>query len=59
MDDSLRTCVDCGTTFIWTAGEQMYFAQHQLKPPKRCLPCRKARVARRQPKDANRDTEAR
>ena len=36
QDKSLR-CVDCGAEFIWTAGEQLFFADKQFKnEPKRC-----------------------
>ena len=43
QDKSLR-CVDCGTDFIWTAGEQLFFADKQFKnEPKRCKNCKMKR----------------
>jgi len=37
------TCMDCGVPFIWTAGQQLFFADKQLQPPKRCAACRRAK----------------
>jgi len=37
------TCVDRDQTFIFSAGEQAFFASKALSPPKRCLSCRKQR----------------
>ena len=37
------TCTDCGHTFIFTPGEQSFFYDRKLKPPKRCKECRQAR----------------
>src|SRR3974377_2076033 len=46
QDKTLR-CVDCGTEFIWTAGEQLFFADKNFQnEPKRCKTC-KAKRARR------------
>ncbi len=46
QDKTLR-CVDCGTEFVWTAGEQSFFADKNFKnEPKRCKGC-KARRANR------------
>ena len=36
------TCCDCGDSFIFTAGEQRYFAKNGLHIPRRCKPCRAA-----------------
>ena len=37
-------CADCGTTFIFTVGEQEFFASKGFtQEPKRCSECRKAR----------------
>ena len=45
QDKSLR-CVDCGAEFIWTAGEQLFFADKQFKnEPKRCKARKSKRVA--------------
>jgi CxxC-x17-CxxC domain-containing protein len=46
QDKSLR-CVDCGSEFIWTAGEQLFFADKQFKnEPKRCKTCKAKRATR-------------
>jgi CxxC-x17-CxxC domain-containing protein len=46
QDKSLR-CVDCGEEFIWTAGEQLFFADKQFKnEPKRCKSCKAVRAHR-------------
>lgn len=41
-DKTLR-CVDCGKSFIFTAGEQAYYYSKQLSEPKRCQACRELR----------------
>jgi CxxC-x17-CxxC domain-containing protein len=46
QDRSLR-CVDCGADFVWTAGEQLFFADKQFKnEPKRCRSCKTKRTSR-------------
>ena len=46
QDKSLR-CVDCSSEFIWTAGEQLFFADKQFKnEPKRCRGCKAKRGPR-------------
>jgi len=43
VDQTLR-CRDCGVDFIWTEGEQDFFASRGLtNPPSRCPSCRAAR----------------
>jgi CxxC-x17-CxxC domain-containing protein len=45
--DKTLTCVDCGAPFIWTAGEQLFFADKNFKnEPKRCKSCKAKRAAR-------------
>ena len=40
-------CVDCNAEFIWTAGEQLFFADKQFKnEPKRCKTCKAKRANR-------------
>lgn len=34
------TCIDCGVGFIFTRGEQYYYASKGLVKPKRCSDCR-------------------
>lgn len=42
-DENLK-CVDCGQSFLWTAGEQIFFHDKGLKnPPKRCKACKQAK----------------
>jgi CxxC-x17-CxxC domain-containing protein len=42
--DRSITCVDCGESFTWTAGEQVFFHDKGLKnEPKRCKPCKHAK----------------
>jgi CxxC-x17-CxxC domain-containing protein len=42
--DQPITCVDCGETFTWTVGEQIFFHDKGLKnEPKRCRPCKQAK----------------
>ena len=46
MTDKTLTCRDCGNTFLFTAGEQEFFAQKGFSnEPTRCPSCRSARRA--------------
>lgn len=38
-----RSCEACGDAFVFGAGEQEFFADRGLAPPKRCPACRAAR----------------
>jgi len=45
VDQTLR-CRDCGVDFIWTEGEQQFYASRGLtNPPSRCPSCRAVRRA--------------
>ena len=47
FQDKTLHCVDCGTEFIWTAGEQLFFADKNFKnEPKRCKACKAKRASR-------------
>ena len=47
-EDKNITCVDCGKAFVFTAGEQAFFAEKGFGGgPKRCPTCRAARRAER------------
>jgi len=47
FQDRILSCVDCGTEFIWTAGEQQFFADKNFKnEPKRCKACKGKRASR-------------
>ncbi len=40
-EDQVVTCRDCNSEFVFSAGEQAFFAQKGfMAPPKRCKPCR-------------------
>ncbi len=46
FQDKILKCVDCGTDFVFTAGEQLFFRDKQFKnEPKRCKNCKGKRVA--------------
>jgi CxxC-x17-CxxC domain-containing protein len=46
FQDKLLKCVDCGTDFVFTAGEQLFFYDKQFKnEPKRCKNCKGKRIA--------------
>ena len=43
FEDKTLTCVDCGQTFVFTGGEQEFFAQKGFQnEPKRCKGCKAA-----------------
>lgn len=43
--DRLLKCADCGSDFIFTAGEQLFFFDRQFKnDPKRCKLCKAKRA---------------
>lgn len=43
-EDITLTCKDCGTEFVFTAGEQQFYAEKGFtNQPVRCVACRKAR----------------
>lgn len=47
--DERITCVDCGSSFVFTASEAAHFAERGLSaPPKRCRDCRRARKEQQQ-----------
>ena len=39
----LIICCDCGSSIIFTGGEQKYYEQHHLCEPRRCARCRNSR----------------
>ncbi|MCX7950425.1 MAG: zinc-ribbon domain-containing protein [Clostridiales bacterium] len=44
MADKNLTCMDCGKEFVFTEGEQQFYAEKGFEnEPKRCPECRKAR----------------
>lgn len=48
MADKTLTCKDCGAEFVFTEGEQQFYAEKGFtNEPQRCPECRKARKAQR------------
>ena len=46
FQDKVLKCVDCGTEFIFTAGEQLFLPRKQFEDePRRCKNCKSKRVA--------------
>lgn len=46
FEDKTLTCKDCGAEFVFTAGEQEFYASKGLvNEPKRCKSCRDAKKA--------------
>ena len=46
FQDKMLKCVDCGTEFLFTAGEQLFFHDKQFKnEPKRCKTCKAKRLS--------------
>lgn len=44
--DKMLKCIDCGTDFVFTSGEQLFFHDKQFRnEPKRCKSCKAKRVA--------------
>ena len=42
--DRVVKCLDCGSDFVFTAGEQLFYADKGFKnEPKRCKPCKAKR----------------
>ena len=48
FEDKTLVCKDCGKEFVWTAGEQEFYASRGFEnQPQRCKPCRDAPAAAR------------
>ncbi len=46
FQDKVLKCIDCGTDFVFTAGEQLFFHDKQFKnEPKRCKSCKAKRAS--------------
>lgn len=44
MQDKNMVCCDCGAEFVWTVGEQEFYASKGLtNEPKRCKACARAK----------------
>jgi len=45
--DKTLVCIECHQSFIWTAGEQLFYADKNFKnEPKRCKDCKSRRGSR-------------
>ncbi len=56
MEDKTLTCKDCGSEFVFSAGEQAFYQEKGLdSEPQRCPECRRARKASRNNKKNYRD----
>ncbi len=48
LQDKTLVCKDCGAEFVFTAGEQQFYAEKGFtNEPQRCPDCRKARKQQR------------
>lgn len=47
FEDKELQCVECSATYVFSAGDQEFFAEKGFTPPKRCPECRSARKANR------------
>ena len=47
LTDTTCYCHTCGGEFLFSAGEQAFFAEKGFLPPKNCKPCRDKRKAER------------
>ncbi|MCD7885997.1 MAG: zinc-ribbon domain containing protein [Clostridiales bacterium] len=46
FEDKTLVCKECGNEFVFTAGEQEFYAEHGFQnEPQRCKSCRDARKA--------------
>lgn len=46
--DQNLTCKDCKGPFVFTAGEQEFYAARDYSTPLRCKPCREVRKAQKE-----------
>lgn len=48
MEDKTLVCKDCGSEFVFTAGEQQFYSEKGFEnEPQRCPACRRARKEQR------------
>lgn len=45
--DKTIVCKDCGKEFVFSAGEQKFYAEKELNEPVRCKECRQKRKQER------------
>lgn len=53
MYDKEIKCVDCGKDFLFTSGEQEYYAEKKFSEPKRCKHCRDLKKLQKAENEAN------
>jgi hypothetical protein len=51
--DRVLRCVDCGSSFVWTSGEQAFYFRKSLSEPHRCKSCRELRKRTLPPPDGD------
>ena len=51
--DKILVCRDCGAEFVFTAGEQAFYAERGFTDPARCPSCRAARRQARLAENSN------
>ncbi len=49
FEDKTIICCDCHKPFLWSHGEQLYYQDRSLSPPRRCPQCRESRRKRIRP----------
>jgi hypothetical protein len=55
MTDKTLVCKDCGADFVFTAGEQEFYAEKGFdNEPTRCKPCRDKKKSEQRPRNNNR-----
>lgn len=47
MEDKVLVCRDCGAEFVFTEGEQQFYAEKGFSEPTRCPECRQKRKQER------------
>ena len=57
FQDKQLSCIDCETTFIFSKGEQYFYASKFLQQPKRCSKCRELRRNTLRPPDLEREAD--
>jgi CxxC-x17-CxxC domain-containing protein len=51
FEDRVLTCVDCSETFVFSAGEQLFFSEKNFRnDPKHCKKC-KAKLTAKKPRN--------
>lgn len=58
LQDEAITCSDCSQEFMFTVGEQQFYAERGFEhPPKRCKPCRATRKNQQTPRSREADPQ--